>query len=48
MGKEQLEQCPNYNVCQTYVRAAQRGREHKYGVYDADKGEIVYKTCPGG
>lgn len=48
MGKNELRQCPNYPVCQTMVLASKRGEEHKYGVYDADKDEIVYKTCSGG
>jgi hypothetical protein len=43
-----LEQCPNYRVCQTYVAANKRGQEHRYGVYDREKDEIVYKTCNGG
>lgn len=48
MAKDQLMECPNFSVCQTMVRASRRGLEHKYGVYDHEKGEIVYKTCSGG
>lgn len=43
-----LMQCPNYNTCQTMVRASNRGNPHKYGVYDAAKDDIVYKDCNGG
>lgn len=43
----ELVQCLNYGVCQTMVLTAQRGREHKYGVYDSKEDKIVYKTCPG-
>jgi hypothetical protein len=47
-GGNQLMQCPNFNTCQTMVRANQRGNPHKYGVYDAARDEIVYKDCSGG
>lgn len=50
MGKKPtpLMQCPNFKVCQTMVAAANRGNPHRYGVYDPDKREIVYKDCNGG
>jgi hypothetical protein len=47
-GGNQLMQCPNFNTCQTMVRANQRGNPHKYGVYDSARDEIVYKDCSGG
>lgn len=48
MAKAKLEQCPNYSVCQTYVAANNRGNPHKYGVWNAEKQEMEYKTCNGG
>jgi hypothetical protein len=52
VAKEQLMQCPNYSVCQTWVKAANRGNPHKYGVTEWNEAtkqdEIVYKDCNGG
>lgn len=47
-NKGNLQQCPNYGTCQTYVEASKRGLPHKYGVYDPEKDKIVYKDCNGG
>jgi hypothetical protein len=46
-GGAQLVPCLNYGTCQTMVSAANRGNPHKYGVWNADKGEMEYKNCSG-
>lgn len=48
MSKNQLMQCPNFAVCQTWVQASKRGLPHKYGVYNPVLDKIVYIDCPGG
>lgn len=42
-----LMKCPNFNWCDTYVPAAERGKPHDYQKYDTYSDKMVTKKCPG-